>query len=259
MTANFRPTAEPGLKSLIDTALFAPPAAIASSARMGADLRVFAYVLVAAIAVTTAISCFGPNIDLAVTRLFADPITGQFPSSRPIHRYAFVYRDEGMIALIVCLACIGLSWLNYLSWKLPVISFRTATYLTTAYLLGPGLLVNGILKVYSGRPRAIETLDFGGPLPFVNWWDWTGACPIRCSFVSGEAAAAAWLIGPALIVPAPWRPLAIGAATMFFIYTATMRMAAGGHFLSDVLFAGLSSVLVLLLLRPLFYRKHPER
>ena len=257
MTVFSRWTAEPGLKSLIDTALFAPPAAMAGAARMNADLRLFAHVLLAAIALTTAISFFGPNVDLAVTRLFADPITGQFPSSRPIHRYAFVYRDGGVISLTVCVACIVLSWLNFLPWKLPVISFRTAAYLTTAYILGPGLLVNGILKVYSGRPRAIEVLDFGGTFPFVNWWDPTGTCPIRCSFVSGEAAAAAWLIGPALIVPRPWRPLAIGAATAFFLYTGTMRIAAGGHFLSDVLFAGLSSVLILLILRPLFYRKHP--
>jgi lipid A 4'-phosphatase len=241
----------------MDTASLSPPHALAT-ARMSADLRLIAYVLLATVGIVTAISLVGPNVDLAVTRLlFADPATGQFPSSRFIYRFGFDYRDNGLIALTVCLICIGLSLANFLPWKLPVISLRMATYLTTAYLLGPGLLVNVILKTYSGRPRPIGVLDFGGTLPFVNWWDPTGACQHQCSFVSGEGAAAAWLIGPALIVPAPWRVPAIGLATAFFLYTGTIRMATGGHFLTDVLMAGLSSVLILLFLRPIFFPKNP--
>lgn len=209
-------------------------------------LQIAAYVLLAIVAVVTAITLIGPNIDLAVARLFAAPSAPRFPMA--VNAVAASLRDHGMVAGVVCAGCVVLALLRYL----PV---RVAAYLTTAYLLGPGLLVNVILKSHWGRPRPGDVVEFGGTLPFVNWWDPGGACPSNCSFISGEAAAAAWLFGPAMLAPPQWRPLAMSFAAAFFVLTSALRLAAGGHFLTDVVIAGLSSVLVLLALRPLFFPK----
>jgi membrane-associated phospholipid phosphatase len=214
-------------------------------------LRLVAIVLVASIAIVTAITLVGPNIDLALTRLFAAAEAPRFPAGR--NALAAALRDRGMVAGIVCAGCVVLALTKYLPWRLPSLSHRAAGYLITAYLLGPGLLVNGILKAYWGRPRPGEVLEFGGSMPFVNWWNPGGACPSNCSFISGEAAAAAWLFGPAMLAPARWRPLAMWLAAAFFVLTAGLRVAAGGHFLTDVLIGGLSSVLVLLALHPVFW------
>jgi lipid A 4'-phosphatase len=214
-------------------------------------LRVAAYALLAIVAIVTAITLIGPNIDLAVARLFAAPGPTHFPAAG--NSIASALRDRGMVSGIVCAACIVLAIVRFLPGRLPGMSVRAAAYLTTAYLLGPGLLVNAILKSHWGRPRPAEVIQFGGTLPFVNWWDPGGACPSNCSFISGEAAAAAWLFGPAMLAPPRWRPLAMSLAAAFFVLTSALRLAAGGHFLTDVVIAGLSSVLVLLALRPLFF------
>jgi lipid A 4'-phosphatase len=223
----------------------ATPAADGRMTGVG-GLRIAAYVLLAIVALVTAITLIGPNIDLALARLFAAPGPTRFPAAG--NSIVGALRDRGMVASVVCAGCVVLALLRYLP-------ARTAAYLTTAYLLGPGLLVNVILKSHWGRPRPAEVIEFGGALPFVNWWDPGGACPSNCSFISGEAAAAAWLFGPAMLAPRRWRPLTMSLAAAFFVLTSALRLAAGGHFLTDVVIAGLSSVLVLLALRPLFFPK----
>jgi len=210
------------------------------------SLRITACALLVIVLVVTAITLIGPNIDLAVAQVFAAPGPTRFPAAS--NSIARALRDHGMVASVVCAGCVVLALLRYLP-------AHTAAYLTTAYLLGPGLLVNVILKSHWGRPRPNEVTEFGGTLPFVNWWDPGGACPSNCSFISGEAAAAAWLFGPAMLAPPRWRPLTMSLAAAFFVLTSALRLAAGGHFLTDVVIGGLSSVLVLLALRPLFFPK----
>jgi membrane-associated phospholipid phosphatase len=224
----------------------AAPAADGGQMTAVGGLRIAAYVLLALAAIVTAVTLAGPNIDLAFARLFAAPSAPRFPMA--VNPVAAALRDHGMVAGVVCAGCVVLALLRYLS-------ARTAVYLTPAYLLGPGLLVNVILKNHWGRPRPGEVIEFGGTLPFVNWWDPGGACPSNCSFISGEAAAAAWLFGPAMLAPPRWRPLTMSLAAAFFVLTSGLRLATGGHFLTDVVIAGLSSVLVLLALRPLFFPK----
>jgi membrane-associated phospholipid phosphatase len=213
-------------------------------------LRLAAIVLTGAVAIVTVATLAGWNVDLVLTSLFAASAAPRFPA----HALSSL-RDHGYVAGIVCIGVIVLALARHLAWRMPSISVRAAAYLVTAYALGPGLLVNAILKAHWGRPRPGGVTEFGGSMPFVNWWDPTGACPSNCSFISGEAAAAAWLFGPAMLAPARWRPLAMSLAAAFFVLISTLRLAAGGHFLTDVMIGGLSSILVLLALRPLFYPK----
>ena len=113
-----------------------------------------------------------------------------------------------------------------------------------AFLLGPGLLVNGFLKDYWGRPRPGSTDIFGGDLPFVPAGQWSDACASNCSFVSGEASSIVWLVLLIPLLPARWRlggGLAIVAAAIF---TSGLRVAFGGHYLSDVVLGGLSTFVV---------------
>jgi membrane-associated phospholipid phosphatase len=127
-------------------------------------------------------------------------------------------------------------------------------FLTLGLLLGPGLLVNGILKEHWGRPRPVDVTQFGGTKVYVDWWNPTGACEHNCSFVSGEAATAAWMFGPAMLVPAPWRVAALAAAAMFTATMSALRMSVGAHFFTDALFGALSTMLILLALRALAER-----
>ncbi len=212
-------------------------------------MRAVVYTLLALAALATVISLIGPNPDLTIAALGFDPATGRFIPELP---YVGGLRDHGLVAVITCIACVLLALVRFIpGWRLPSLAPRSATFLTLGLLLGPGLLVNGILKPYWGRPRPISITEFGGSQAFVNWWDPTGTCPQNCSFVSGEAATAAWMFGPAMLVPAPWRGIAILAAAVFTAFMSILRMSVGAHFFTDVVIGALSTVLILLAMRAL--------
>jgi membrane-associated PAP2 superfamily phosphatase len=215
-------------------------------------LRALVYVLLGIAAAATALSLVGPNIDLAIAGLFYDPATGKFVgASNP---WLASLRENGAVAIATCVGVVALSLARFLPWPLPAIPGRSALALTLSLILGPGLLVNGILKPYGGRPRPAEVTEFGGNLRFVDWWNPTGACDGNCSFMSGEATTAAWMFGPAMLMPPPWRAAAIGAAAVFAAAVGLLRMSAGGHFFSDVLIGVLTMLVILLAMNRLIAR-----
>jgi len=121
---------------------------------------------------------------------------------------------------------------------------RFAATALAALVIGPGLLVNGLLKDHWGRPRPASTDLFGGDLPFVPAGQWSDACANNCSFVSGEASSIFWLV--CLIPLLPERHRRAGAITIVAVavFTSALRIAFGGHYLSDVVLGALSTLIV---------------
>jgi membrane-associated phospholipid phosphatase len=122
-----------------------------------------------------------------------------------------------------------------------------------AMALGPGLLVNGLLKTHWHRPRPRSVTAFGGTEDFTPAWQAAGDCVRNCSFVSGEAAAVLtlalvlWLIAGRHLAGAV-RLVAGGVLVAAVLVTSGLRLASGGHFLSDVVFAWLLCAMVTLAL-----------
>ena len=54
-------------------------------------------------------------------------------------------------------------------------------------------------------------------------------------------------MAPALLAPPPLRAAAVAAALLFGTAVSALRIAAGGHYLSDTVFAGLLTWLVIIL------------
>lgn len=210
------------------------------------DLRVILYVLVAIAAATTAISLIGPNIDVAIAGLFFDPATRHFVGEG--NPYLTALRDNGTVAVVTCIGVAILGMMRLLPWRLPSIPPRNAIALTVALIVGPGLLVNVLFKNHYGRPRPIEVTQFGGDLKFVDWWNPNGACEGNCSFMSGEGTTAVWMFGPAMLVPPPWRGLAIAAAALFAAGINALRMSTGSHFFSDLLIGAIVTILIIFLM-----------
>lgn len=94
-------------------------------------------------------------------------------------------------------------------------------------------------------------------MTFKPWWDPSGQCRRNCSFVSGESAAAFALLAPAALMAAPWRLIAIGAATLFGVLMASLRVVFGGHFFTDVVFAAAITALLVWTLHGVLYRWRP--
>lgn len=134
------------------------------------------------------------------------------------------------------------------------ISGRAVVFLIATLALAPGLMVNVVLKDHWGRPRPIDVAQFGGDQKFMAWWDPRGACPSNCSFVSGDVAGAFWTIAPAALAPPQWRALAYGAALALGTGMAIIRVMAGGHFVSDTIFAGVFTFLIIWVVHGLIYR-----
>ena len=135
-----------------------------------------------------------------------------------------------------------------------LISGRAVVFLITTMALAPGLLVNVLLKDHWGRPRPIDVTQFGGSEHFVAWWDPRGDCPANCAFVSGDVAGAFWTIAPAALAPPQWRAVAYGAALALGAGMAAIRIMAGAHFPSDVIFAGVFTFLIIWIAYALIYR-----
>jgi lipid A 4'-phosphatase len=122
-------------------------------------------------------------------------------------------------------------------------SSRSIIFLLFTLGIGPGLLVNGILKDRLGRARPYQIEAFGGNRQFTAAFTATGSCKSNCSFVSGDASMGYYLL--AFLFVARKRRWAI-ALTAYILGTAIglVRIAQGAHFLSDVIFAGFFTYLV---------------
>lgn len=112
---------------------------------------------------------------------------------------------------------------------------RFTVYFASLFLLGPGLLVNGILKPLWDRPRPVNTIDFGGALPFVEAWAMGGGFFANRSFVSGETAGVICLLPLAFFVAKEWRHSVMALLLTFAAIISVNRIAFGAHYLSDVL------------------------
>jgi len=66
--------------------------------------------------------------------------------------------------------------------------------------------------------------------------------------VSGEASQAFWAVAPASVAPPQWRPAALGAAVVFGASVGTLRVVFGRHFVSDIVFSGVLTVVIVMLL-----------
>jgi lipid A 4'-phosphatase len=121
---------------------------------------------------------------------------------------------------------------------------RTALFLVATIAIGPGLITNVMLKEHWGRSRPIDIQQFGGTDRFTPWWDPRGNCPSNCSFIAGEPSGAFWTLAPAALTPPQWRALAYAGAIAFGAGIGALRIGAGAHFFTDVVFAGVFMYLV---------------
>ncbi len=196
---------------------------------------------------TALVFAIWPQLDPAIARLFyrGPRFYAENPALRALRKVLYY----GPIAIFLPAILIWLTArLGFRVRAQYVPHGRTVVFLLVSLLLTPGLIVNVILKEHSGRPRPSQVADFGGKAQFRPWYSFDGACKSNCSFVSGEAATAAALVAPASLVPAPWRAPAIAGAIIVAVATGLLRMAFGGHFASDILFAILLTILSVQLL-----------
>ncbi len=145
--------------------------------------------------------------------------------------YGLVYIICGLAILIVLVRLVKPKW-----HKLPL---KAAILVIFTFALGPGLLVNAILKNHWGRPRPYQVQQFGGHAHYQKPWVISDQCATNCSFVCGDASAAFafWALLP--LFRRRYSRIIYGVGVLAFgLFIGLIRMAQGGHFLSDVLLSG---------------------
>ena len=96
------------------------------------------------------------------------------------------------------------------------------------------VIINFFLKDLWGRTRPNEILEFGGDSVFAPWYRFGGSCESNCSFVSGDASVGFLLVVFYFITK---NNIYCYLAIFFGILFGLVRVVAGGHFFSDIIFS----------------------
>ena len=195
-----------------------------------------------------------PELDLAIARPFYDPDKKDFMLRFVPVLGAVRSAASWIVAAFVAPAIVALIAKLIMPRRRILISGRAIVFLLATLIVGPGLLVNVVMKDFWPRSRPIDVPQFAGTELFVPWWDPRGNCPKNCSFVAGEGAGAFWTFAPAALTPPQWRPLAYAGVIAFGAAAGGLRIAFGGHFFTDVVFAGVLMFLIVWLMHGLIYR-----
>lgn len=154
------------------------------------------------------------------------------------HTLYWIVRVLGAICVLIILA-------HVLQLKMHLPRLRAVVMVLLAFSLGPGLLVNAVLKDHWGRPRPQQIQQFKGHESYQKIWVVSDACARNCSFTCGDASVVfAFWIFLAFIRNRWWRSLIFVGVGAFGLFIGLIRMAQGGHFLSDVLLSGVLVYLV---------------
>lgn len=172
-----------------------------------------------------------PQLDLAFTALFYEPGAG------------FVYKDLPWVQVLYwafarlqwpILAILALGLLGGVVISAWAAQRRALWFLLLALLLGPGLIVNEVLKNHWGRARPAQVTEFGGAARYTPPLQRADQCEKNCSMSSGHAALGFYPLALAWVMRRQRRLwVAVGLVSGGMVGLG--RILQGGHFLSDVL------------------------
>lgn len=176
------------------------------------------------------------DLDVRLGSLFFSPEAGWKYATATLFSLLYDYGEwPGLLLSIMAAAVLGTSFfVNNLS------RFRKpAVFIVLLLVIGPGFVVNGFLKYYGGRPRPRDVAVFAGTQPFHKLGE-KGEAGQGYSFPSGHASMGFFLGAPYFILRKSSRRwaffwLLLGLTAGAGIGVA--RMAQGGHFASDIVWA----------------------
>lgn len=172
-----------------------------------------------------------PQLDLIVASNYFNGQTFTYADNAFVRFIYVVFAKIHVFYLLLFITGIVICWRKrWLKGR------KSWTFLLLTLLLGPGLLVNLVLKDNSvGRPRPQHIEQFGGQDTFTPTFYYSGACDKNCSFVSGHAAIGFFLMSVAWVRQKRiWLAFGITLGSL----VGFVRILQGGHFFSDVIFAG---------------------
>jgi lipid A 4'-phosphatase len=201
----------------------------------------------------TCLFIFAPQLDIGVSSFFYQE-GAHFPANE--HWFVKAIYDLTpwfgramlLIAMVVSLIAI------FIPSKISRRHWRRACAMMAVLVFGLGLLVHAVLKDGMGRPRPRDLQIFAGTTSYVPVFTHSQFCASNCSFVSGHAAVGFSLMSLGMFSVRRRRQFWLMAGLLSGGVIGAVRIAQGGHFLSDVVFSFLAIWMSHLLVRALWLR-----
>ncbi len=194
-------------------------------------------VLLGLAALTTILFAATP-LDLTAARLFFRP--GEADPWPFAHRVPWSALYAAAPAITASLVLTGLAALGFGTLRGRDRLRRNGAFLLLSVVIGPGLVMNVLFKDHWGRPRPRDVTEFAGTCSYVPPLvpSRQGGASFPCGHCSvGFLFASGWWIWrrerPA------WARLSLAAGIVAGSALGLGRMAAGGHFLSDIVWSAL--------------------
>ena len=197
-----------------------------------------------------------PAVDFKVSGLFFDPQFGFAAGQNAFTE--FVRRLVPRIIVVSTVIFAAITFAPSLmrgGQPLVEMTSRKVGFLIASLIIGPGLIVETLLKPNWGRARPDEIVEFGGMLHYSPPLWISDACSHNCSFVSGHAAVTFWLTAYAFLLPPRYYRQAMLFGILLGASVGMVRVMQGAHFFSDVVYAGAIVVCVNALLARLILHR----
>ena len=175
------------------------------------------------------------DLDRKVSALFYTPDQGFFLAEK--QPWLWMYHQGTLPGVLFLLGGLCLWFGGYFYGRL----FKWRKYMLLIFLtsvLSSGILINGILKPYWGRPRPSEITEFGGEWQYQHAY--SHGCPGKGqSFPSGHAAMGFAFVPLLFFKKKSRAAFAVGVASLGFgVLMGATRVVQGAHFLTDVTWSG---------------------
>ncbi len=179
------------------------------------------------------------NIDIFVAHFFYTPKESSSWAYQSFWLWDLFYKGAPIITGFFAVGALLILFLGLLYKGFKRRSIY-AIFIFLTVVIGPGLIVNAILKPYWGRPRPRQIVEFSGPYQYQNAWH-MGLSAQGKSFPCGHNSVGFLFLCFWFIHRRKKRWLAylsLFAALSVGTLMGIGRMAAGAHFLSDVFWSG---------------------
>ncbi len=177
------------------------------------------------------------DLDMIIQSNYYDSEQGWF--LKDVFPWNFLYHYGNMPALIISLGSLILLGISYFQDSL--LKFRKVFFYSILIMaIGPGLLINSILKDNWGRPRPRNIIEFEGHYQYEKPLEFNSASSGK-SFPCGHASMGFYLMAVYFILRRKRKKSAMGFLIVGIVYGGLIgfaRIVQGGHFASDVIWAG---------------------
>jgi lipid A 4'-phosphatase len=191
------------------------------------------------------------ELDINLQKIFYDQDTGWFLAKQAPWKQLRDYSSlPALLLSVFALAGIilGYNFMRYAPYR------KIFQYLVLLMVIGPGLIINVVLKDNFGRPRPRSITEFSGKYQYEAPLAYDSSSPGK-SFPCGHASMGFYFFGVFILFRSVKRKLAIAGLIFSFTWGGLIgytRMLQGGHFFSDVIWSAALVYLIAVLLFQLF-------